>query len=134
MKQQPGLWSPWSWVVVNGLRALSFPFPQLVSPSGAQDAHGFCLSHVYTTCEVPGMGCLVFDIWKTVYEGSLPPPGLTGEPDAQVCSLDVWDCFLGRGAQLRSKAETLGTVNFLLESPGGVSGDVAVVQLLSPTL
>ena len=30
VKQQPGLWSPWSWVVVNGqLRALSFPFPQL---------------------------------------------------------------------------------------------------------
>ena len=38
-----------------------FSFPSAVSPSGAHDAHGFCLSHVCTMCEVPGMGCLVFD-------------------------------------------------------------------------
>ena len=36
-----------------------------------------------------------------------------------------------RGSASQQIAETLGTVDFLLESPGGVSGDVAVVQLLS---
>ena len=48
-----------------------------------------------------------------------------------MCSLDVGLLPRQRGSALQQIAETLGTVDFLLESPGGVSGDVAVVQLLS---
>ena len=56
---------------------------------------------------------------------------MTGEPDAWLCPLDVGLLPRQRGSASQQIAETLGMVDFILESPGGESGDVAVVQLLS---